>query len=177
MYILQVYYTDIRVYIHTGIHLEYCARSVCWPTKPFMKNSLRMCHANNMLYPVNWSTLLSEPVKSGRLLSSDQHHIYMFCRSASPINGFMILNRLGLNDLVEPINKNLEFQLQDPFLLYKNSQGKTHYPLMSPTVEKGRSLYSHDRVEMVAGCPKLFLLYVIYIIKTSETWSEDPLLR
>ncbi|KAI0221835.1 hypothetical protein LSAT2_026906 [Lamellibrachia satsuma] len=35
----------------------------------------------------------------------------------------MILNRLGLNDLVEPINRNLEFQLQDPFLLYRNDQG------------------------------------------------------
>lgn len=34
------------------------------------------------------------------------------------------MNRLGLNDLVEPINRNLEFQLQDPFLLYKNAQGE-----------------------------------------------------
>ena len=35
----------------------------------------------------------------------------------------MILNRLGLNDLIEPINRNLEFQLQDPFLLYRNEKG------------------------------------------------------
>ena len=35
----------------------------------------------------------------------------------------MILNRLGMNDQIEPINKNLEFQLQDPFLLYRNAQG------------------------------------------------------
>jgi hypothetical protein len=35
----------------------------------------------------------------------------------------MILNRLGFNDLIEPINKNLEFQLQDPFLLYRNEKG------------------------------------------------------
>ena len=43
--------------------------------------------------------------------------------SAFPINGFMIINRLHLNDLIEPINKNLEFQLQDPFLLYRNGRG------------------------------------------------------
>ena len=40
----------------------------------------------------------------------------------------MILNRLGLNDLIEPINKNLEFQLQDPFLLYRNAQGEIYFP-------------------------------------------------
>ena len=34
------------------------------------------------------------------------------------------MNRLGLHDLIEPINKNLEFQLQDPFLLYRNGKGK-----------------------------------------------------
>ncbi|ELU15073.1 hypothetical protein CAPTEDRAFT_65950, partial [Capitella teleta] len=45
--------------------------------------------------------------------------LFVYTRSADPVNGFMILNRLGLHDLLEPINKNLEFQLQDPFLLYR----------------------------------------------------------
>jgi hypothetical protein len=45
-------------------------------------------------------------------------------RSASPTHGFMILNRLGLTNQIEPITKELEFQLQDPFLLYRNSKGK-----------------------------------------------------
>jgi len=36
----------------------------------------------------------------------------------------MIINRLGLNDLIEPINKKLEFQLQDPFLLYRTAKGE-----------------------------------------------------
>jgi len=38
----------------------------------------------------------------------------------------MIINRLGLNDLIEPINKKLEFQLQDPFLLYRTAKGEIH---------------------------------------------------
>ncbi|CAH1784489.1 unnamed protein product [Owenia fusiformis] len=47
--------------------------------------------------------------------------LFVYTRSAAPINGYMILNRLGLNNLIEPITKALEFQLQDPFLLYKNA--------------------------------------------------------
>ncbi|KAG7247128.1 hypothetical protein CRUP_024433, partial [Coryphaenoides rupestris] len=41
--------------------------------------------------------------------------------SASPRHGFTIMNRLSTENLVEPINKDLEFQLQDPFLLYRNA--------------------------------------------------------
>jgi Dcp1-like decapping family len=44
-------------------------------------------------------------------------------RSAFPIYGFMIINRLGLRDLIQPINQKLEFQLQDPFLLYRTEKG------------------------------------------------------
>ncbi|XP_033624086.1 mRNA-decapping enzyme 1B-like [Asterias rubens] len=34
----------------------------------------------------------------------------------------MIMNRLSMNNLTEPVTKDLEFQLQDPFLLYKTAQ-------------------------------------------------------
>ncbi|ESO06464.1 hypothetical protein HELRODRAFT_64880 [Helobdella robusta] len=50
--------------------------------------------------------------------------LFVYTRSAIPVNGFMIINRLHLQDLIEPINKNLEFQLQDPFLLYKDSRNE-----------------------------------------------------
>lgn len=46
--------------------------------------------------------------------------LFVYARSASPHHGFTIMNRLSTENLVEPINKDLEFQLQDPFLLYKN---------------------------------------------------------
>ena len=48
--------------------------------------------------------------------------LFVYKRSASPTHGFMILNRLGLTNQIEPITKELEFQLQDPFLLYRNSK-------------------------------------------------------
>ncbi|KAF7209456.1 mRNA-decapping enzyme 1A isoform X1 [Nothobranchius furzeri] len=46
--------------------------------------------------------------------------LFVYARSASPHHGFTIMNRLSAQNLVEPINKDLEFQLQDPFLLYRN---------------------------------------------------------
>ncbi|ESO06463.1 hypothetical protein HELRODRAFT_160635 [Helobdella robusta] len=51
--------------------------------------------------------------------------LFVYKRSAVPANGFMIINRLYLQDLIEPINTNLEFQLQEPFLLYKDSRNKS----------------------------------------------------
>ncbi|NXN11597.1 DCP1A enzyme, partial [Indicator maculatus] len=42
-------------------------------------------------------------------------------RSASPYHGFTIVNRLNMHNLVEPVNKDLEFQLHEPFLLYRNA--------------------------------------------------------
>ncbi|KAL4655358.1 mRNA-decapping enzyme 1A [Arapaima gigas] len=47
--------------------------------------------------------------------------LFVYTRSASPYHGFTIMNRLSMENLVEPINKDLEFQLQDPFLLYRNA--------------------------------------------------------
>ncbi|KAG9472067.1 mRNA-decapping enzyme 1A isoform X2 [Eleutherodactylus coqui] len=47
--------------------------------------------------------------------------LFVYTRSASPNHGFTIMNRLNMNNLVEPINKDLEFQLHEPFLLYRNS--------------------------------------------------------
>uniref|UniRef100_A0A8C1UV94 5'-(N(7)-methylguanosine 5'-triphospho)-[mRNA] hydrolase n=1 Tax=Cyprinus carpio TaxID=7962 RepID=A0A8C1UV94_CYPCA len=46
--------------------------------------------------------------------------LFVYARTASPHHGFTIMNRLSTENLVEPINKDLEFQLQDPFLLYRN---------------------------------------------------------
>ena len=34
------------------------------------------------------------------------------------------MNRLSMNNLTEPVTKDLEFQHQDPFLLYRNAKCK-----------------------------------------------------
>uniref|UniRef100_A0A452RSI7 5'-(N(7)-methylguanosine 5'-triphospho)-[mRNA] hydrolase n=1 Tax=Ursus americanus TaxID=9643 RepID=A0A452RSI7_URSAM len=43
-------------------------------------------------------------------------------QSASPKHGFTIMNRLSMENRTEPITKDLDFQLQDPFLLYRNAR-------------------------------------------------------
>ncbi|XP_030314484.1 mRNA-decapping enzyme 1A [Calypte anna] len=47
--------------------------------------------------------------------------LFVYKRSASPYHGFTIVNRLNMQNLVEPVNKDLEFQLHEPFLLYRNA--------------------------------------------------------
>ncbi|XP_078529791.1 mRNA-decapping enzyme 1B isoform X1 [Lissotriton helveticus] len=48
--------------------------------------------------------------------------LFVYTRSASPKHGFTIMNRLSMENRTEPITKDLDFQLQDPFLLYKNAR-------------------------------------------------------
>lgn len=48
----------------------------------------------------------------------------VYFRLASPRHGFTIMNRLSMENLTEPITKDLDFQLQDPFLLYRNARCK-----------------------------------------------------
>ncbi|XP_069619028.1 mRNA-decapping enzyme 1B [Ranitomeya imitator] len=48
--------------------------------------------------------------------------LFVYTRSASPQHGFTIMNRLSMENRTEPITKDLEFQLQDPFLLYRNAR-------------------------------------------------------
>ncbi|XP_026864509.2 mRNA-decapping enzyme 1B isoform X1 [Electrophorus electricus] len=48
--------------------------------------------------------------------------LFVYTRLASPKHGFTIMNRLSMDNLTEPITKDLDFQLQDPFLLYRNAR-------------------------------------------------------
>ncbi|MED6248988.1 mRNA-decapping enzyme 1B [Ataeniobius toweri] len=48
--------------------------------------------------------------------------LFIYTRLASPRHGFTIMNRLRMENLTEPITKDLDFQLQDPFLLYRNAR-------------------------------------------------------
>ncbi|KAM9705405.1 mRNA-decapping enzyme 1B [Menidia menidia] len=52
--------------------------------------------------------------------------LFIYTRQASPRHGFTIMNRLNMENLTEPITKDLDFQLQDPFLLYRNARLVIH---------------------------------------------------
>ncbi|XP_022250842.1 mRNA-decapping enzyme 1B-like isoform X2 [Limulus polyphemus] len=49
--------------------------------------------------------------------------LFVYIRSQPPKHGFVIMNRLNTTNLVEPITTEMEFQLQNPFLLYHNTRG------------------------------------------------------
>lgn len=48
--------------------------------------------------------------------------LFVYSRNGEPYNGVLIMNRLNTNNLVEPVMHGLEIQLQQPFLLYRNSR-------------------------------------------------------
>uniref|UniRef100_A0AAZ1XVS7 5'-(N(7)-methylguanosine 5'-triphospho)-[mRNA] hydrolase n=1 Tax=Oreochromis aureus TaxID=47969 RepID=A0AAZ1XVS7_OREAU len=52
--------------------------------------------------------------------------LFIYTRLASPRHGFTIMNRLSMKNLTEPLTKDLDFQLQDPFLLYRNARLAIH---------------------------------------------------
>ncbi|PFX17214.1 mRNA-decapping enzyme 1A-like isoform X2 [Stylophora pistillata] len=47
--------------------------------------------------------------------------LFVYKRSATPTSAFFIMNRLNMKNMMEPITNSMEFKLQDPFLLYRNS--------------------------------------------------------
>ncbi|XP_076796534.1 mRNA-decapping enzyme 1B isoform X2 [Arvicanthis niloticus] len=53
--------------------------------------------------------------------------LFVYTRSASPKHGFTIMNRLSMENRTEPITKDLDLQLQDPFLLYRNGTQKDEW--------------------------------------------------
>ena len=48
--------------------------------------------------------------------------LFLYSRSAVPNHAFIILNRLNTENLVEYVNAGLDFQIKEPFLLYKTQQ-------------------------------------------------------
>lgn len=51
---------------------------------------------------------------------------FVYTRSSHPQYGFIVINRLNTNNLIEPITEELEYQDQNPFLLYRNSKGNIY---------------------------------------------------
>ena len=50
--------------------------------------------------------------------------LFLYSRNGEPYHSIMIMNRLNTNNLIEPIVKEFEYQMQIPFLLYRNPKNK-----------------------------------------------------
>ncbi|XP_044754069.1 mRNA-decapping enzyme 1A [Coccinella septempunctata] len=50
--------------------------------------------------------------------------LFIYSRNGEPFHSILFMNRLDPNNVIEPIINGFEYQLQTPFLLYKNSSSK-----------------------------------------------------
>ncbi|XP_034934635.1 mRNA-decapping enzyme 1A [Chelonus insularis] len=48
--------------------------------------------------------------------------LFVYSRNGEPYNNILIMNRLNTNNLMEPVTQKLDLELQEPFLLYRNSK-------------------------------------------------------
>ncbi|GFQ66497.1 mRNA-decapping enzyme 1A [Trichonephila clavata] len=49
--------------------------------------------------------------------------LFLYRRSLPPLHGFIIVNRKNTTNFIESITSDMQFQLQEPYLLYKNHSG------------------------------------------------------
>ncbi|XP_055081580.1 mRNA-decapping enzyme 1B isoform X3 [Periophthalmus magnuspinnatus] len=89
--------------------------------------------------------------------------LFIYTRLASPRHGFTIMNRLSMENLTEPITKDLDFQLQDPFLLYRNARLVIH----------GIWFYDKDDCQRVAQRMK-FLTHQEQVLAQSQGGWLSP---
>jgi hypothetical protein len=52
--------------------------------------------------------------------------LFLYSRDSQPSHAFIIMNRLNTNNLVEPVKPSLDFQIKEPFLLYKTGQASIY---------------------------------------------------
>nr|XP_022916001.1 mRNA-decapping enzyme 1B [Onthophagus taurus] len=50
--------------------------------------------------------------------------LFLYSRNGEPYHSLVIMNRLNTENLIEPIVKEFDYQMQAPFLLYRNSMNK-----------------------------------------------------
>ncbi|KAG5893425.1 hypothetical protein JTB14_017865 [Gonioctena quinquepunctata] len=50
--------------------------------------------------------------------------LFVYSRNGEPFHSIMVMNRLNTDNLIEPIVKDFDYQMQVPFLLYRNSKSK-----------------------------------------------------
>lgn len=52
--------------------------------------------------------------------------LFVYNRNGKPFHSMLIMNRLNTNNLIEPVTEGLELQVQEPFLLYRNSKRRIY---------------------------------------------------
>lgn len=82
--------------------------------------------------------------------------LFVYNRTGEPFHNILIMNRLNMKNLVEPVTQGLDLQLQDPFLLYRNPQGLIY------------GIWFYDKEE----CVKIATILTKIIKESGEVKSE-----
>ncbi|XP_053720200.1 mRNA-decapping enzyme 1B isoform X2 [Synchiropus splendidus] len=92
--------------------------------------------------------------------------LFIYNRLTSPCYGFTIMNKLNMQSVTEAITQDLDLQLQEPFLLYRNARSVIH----------GIWFYERWECRRVADLMKL-LIQQEQVQFQSQTNACDPLDR
>lgn len=52
--------------------------------------------------------------------------LFVYSRNGEPYHSFMVMNRLNTVNQIEPLVKEFDYQIQSPFLLYRNSKNRIY---------------------------------------------------
>lgn len=69
--------------------------------------------------------------------------LFVYSRNGEPYHSLVIMNRLNTNNLIEPVSKGIDLQLQEPYLLYRNAKGRIY------------GIWFHDTNECIRVASKL----------------------
>ncbi|KAM8884325.1 mRNA-decapping enzyme 1B isoform 2-T2 [Synchiropus picturatus] len=90
--------------------------------------------------------------------------LFIYNRLTPPCHGFTIMNKLNMQSVTEAITQDLDLQLQEPFLLYRNARSVIH----------GIWFYDRRECRRVADLMKL-LIQQEQVQFQSQTNACDPL--
>lgn len=81
------------------------------------------------------------------------------------------MNRLSMDNLTEPITKDLDFQLQDPFLLYRNARCKSEYIKIAHRFPVSVLFFQRLLCMTVLNTMQAAALHILVIAVTLFLWS------
>ncbi|XP_044271901.1 mRNA-decapping enzyme 1A [Tribolium madens] len=108
--------------------------------------------------------------------------LFIYSRNGEPFHSIMVMNRLNTNNVIEPIVKDFDYQMQIPFLLYRNSKSKifgiwffnreecVHITYLIETVMESLKDKSNERSKKQENGVDIFSL----LSKAQEDFNKTP---
>ncbi|XP_023028658.2 decapping mRNA 1 [Leptinotarsa decemlineata] len=108
--------------------------------------------------------------------------LFIYSRNGEPFHSIMVMNRLNTDNLIEPIVKDFDYQMQVPFLLYRNSKSKifgiwffnkeecVRITCMIESLMEGLKDRNDEKSKKIDGNVDIFSM----LTKAQETFNRTP---